>query len=608
MVLDPHLLNYRQCLAIVNSQIHQLERSPLAPIPPSLEKHITPSAWAFLTYAAKTLYMHAGFDTATFETWLTEGFDDVSIDLLQTCVVDSALSIGIIQCKYRETVSGTHIAALGSSLEYVFEANESTVRQLTNPALVRRILDVRAAMKIADTITVEVAYVTRGKTKNLPAQVDREINRLRDKLKAGGRFVNVVVRPIGPQELVAASISNTFSVPELSLSLSYVQGPNASIRYTVAHGSLQTKAVVCTVTAQAFGGFVQGNENWLFRENVRDFLGSHENRVNRAIAATATDKDKAGLFWLLNNGITITCARIVDRQDPDAPTLSLLKPQIVNGCQTSEVLAAALAQCSLQAQAHLLVKILETEDDTLIDEITIATNSQTAIRKRDLHSNDSTQRALTIAFESMGLIYQTKPGQLRSARGQKHKLVSSEKCGQASLAVLAKSPSHAMSQKSRIWEDERPGYHEIFDHPASEMLYAYRLVEYCERRRKELTRTLPERSERVRDYVIRFGVFHLASILSFVLLSGRLAVSVPESQLGALTKEAESDSPKILWSYNHARKILLQVITDFRRQSKLKLLSCFKSESINDAIAKALYSLPIDEKRSVRRRQLRRSD
>ncbi|HEV7429296.1 MAG TPA: AIPR family protein [Thermoanaerobaculia bacterium] len=601
MTVDPHLLNYRQCLDLVNREILQLEAQPLLPIPAHLLKHMTPPAWAFLTYTAKTLFMHGSFDPTLFQEWLTEGFDDASADLLPTWNVGDELFVGVVQCKYRDSVSATEVAALATAIDYVFYEKESVVKKLTNAALVARIREIRGDIRRRGPAAVTVMYVTRGKTQRLTSQVQREVERLQTYLTDNGRFAKVMVSIVGPQEIVAASISNTYQVPEKWLTLPYLSGPSAAIRHTLPTGGLPTTAVVCTASASALAKMVSGNEDWLFRENVRDFLGLRGNRVNKAITATATSAVPAGLFWLLNNGVTITCTKIVDRQDPDAPILSLLKPQIVNGCQTSEVLAAALASRTLRPEAHLLIKIVETENESLIDQITLATNSQSAVRKRDLHSNDYTQRALAIAFQGLGLIYQTKPGLLRIAAQHKHRLIHNEKCGQASLAVFLKAPSQAMSNKAQVWDDEPGGYHSIFDHPAIELLYAYRLVEYCERRRKILIKTLPRDSERVSDYVVRMGVFHMARTMSFLLLGGdSLPGNMSEFKFRERIAELERDSTVLRSDYERGRTVLARAIRRVRKQDNLKLVSCFKSEAINAAITAALHSL-LPRKRTSRR-------
>ncbi|PKN00183.1 MAG: hypothetical protein CVU78_02265 [Elusimicrobia bacterium HGW-Elusimicrobia-2] len=70
----------------------------------------------------------------------------------------------------------------------------------------------------------------------------------------------------------------------------------------------------------------------LFSDNVRDFLGIDE-KVNDNISKTITEK-QFSLFQILNNGITIIAEENKGRGD----RFILSNYQIVNGCQTSNVL------------------------------------------------------------------------------------------------------------------------------------------------------------------------------------------------------------------------------------------------------------------------------
>lgn len=68
----------------------------------------------------------------------------------------------------------------------------------------------------------------------------------------------------------------------------------------------------------------------LFEDNVRDYQG--ETTINTEIRSTL--KNKAQNFVLLNNGITIVC----DEVQEGNRKVSITNPQIVNGCQTCNVL------------------------------------------------------------------------------------------------------------------------------------------------------------------------------------------------------------------------------------------------------------------------------
>jgi hypothetical protein len=108
----------------------------------------------------------------------------------------------------------------------------------------------------------------------------------------------------------------------------------------------------------------------VFEENVRSYLGL-DNAVNQSIAATLASS-AASRFPVLNNGITIVSPDV----QLQGNTLHLTNFQIVNGCQTSNVLfenRAALGDVMVN------IKIVETQLEDVFSELVRATNSQTKV-------------------------------------------------------------------------------------------------------------------------------------------------------------------------------------------------------------------------------------
>lgn len=108
----------------------------------------------------------------------------------------------------------------------------------------------------------------------------------------------------------------------------------------------------------------------VFEENVRSFLG-HDNAVNKSIAATLAS-DVSSRFPVLNNGITIV--------SPDVKLqgniLYLTNYQIVNGCQTSNVL---FENKDILGDVMVNIKVVETQLEDVFSELVRATNSQTKV-------------------------------------------------------------------------------------------------------------------------------------------------------------------------------------------------------------------------------------
>lgn len=111
---------------------------------------------------------------------------------------------------------------------------------------------------------------------------------------------------------------------------------------------------------------------WVFNENVRAFL-SEDNQVNADIQKTIKNADARARFALLNNGITIVSPDIRVQGN----TINMNGFQIVNGCQTSNVLFSN--RSALTDDVTVTVKFIEAGDPDVVAEIVRATNKQTKV-------------------------------------------------------------------------------------------------------------------------------------------------------------------------------------------------------------------------------------
>ncbi|MDO9608646.1 MAG: AIPR family protein [Brevundimonas sp.] len=133
----------------------------------------------------------------------------------------------------------------------------------------------------------------------------------------------------------------------------------------------------------------------IFEENVRDFIGL-DGEINSEISETLRDVDKQKRFGVLNNGITII--------SPDVRVSSLeiyLRDfQIVNGCQTSNVLFENRA--SVTDDTTLMLKIVETSDANVVDDIVRSTNRQAKVEEDQFLATLDSVKALERYFDARG--------------------------------------------------------------------------------------------------------------------------------------------------------------------------------------------------------------
>ena len=116
----------------------------------------------------------------------------------------------------------------------------------------------------------------------------------------------------------------------------------------------------------------------VFYDNVRDFQGM--NTVNEGISQSLKNGDLS-LFTAMNNGITV----VVKNFSKVGKTLNLKDYQIVNGCQTCNVLYGNRNIDGID-DLTLVVKIIASKDKTSIDKVIIGNNSQTEVLREQLVS------------------------------------------------------------------------------------------------------------------------------------------------------------------------------------------------------------------------------
>lgn len=152
----------------------------------------------------------------------------------------------------------------------------------------------------------------------------------------------------------------------------------------------------------------------VFNDNIRDYLEQENNQVNTDIASTlkAGDLDS---FCIFNNGITVVAEQISGAGD----NLTISNYQIVNGCQTSNVLYENRNVFGIE-NMHIPIKIIVTEDSEIKSKITRATNNQTAVDAVELEALSEFQRNLEYFYESLPndnykLYYERRTNQFKNS-------------------------------------------------------------------------------------------------------------------------------------------------------------------------------------------------
>jgi len=132
----------------------------------------------------------------------------------------------------------------------------------------------------------------------------------------------------------------------------------------------------------------------VFDDNVRDFQGN-SNAVNSKISETL-DSDNPFLFSVINNGITIVANEI----KTSGNTFTIVNYQIVNGCQTSNVLFEHRNSEKIQS-LNIPIRLIGTKIEKIKSNITISTNNQTPIKPEQLSAMSDFQKNLEYYYKSI---------------------------------------------------------------------------------------------------------------------------------------------------------------------------------------------------------------
>lgn len=156
----------------------------------------------------------------------------------------------------------------------------------------------------------------------------------------------------------------------------------------------------------------------IFEENIREYLG--KSSINKGINDTLRNKDDRQNFFYYNNGITIICKE-TKKQPSNQFSLNIVKPQIVNGCQTVNTIYEVLNDYKKEeierefSDVYVMVKVLvyneklKKEKPNFYKDIVKYTNRQNSINDDAFGANNEIFSNLKKYFQERGFLLLAKP-------------------------------------------------------------------------------------------------------------------------------------------------------------------------------------------------------
>ncbi|MER7330957.1 MULTISPECIES: AIPR family protein [unclassified Micromonospora] len=372
------------------------------------------------------------------------------------------LTVFLIQSKNRNKWEESVWEHLLSSLAKLLDsgAKDAELEKMFKPAVVERTGILRKAVRSLGPkfpkFVFRLVYVTKAPEPNLTPSISAKGDQVRllvESLLTTG--AEVTAEHVGIRGLYILA-GTDYSEPATLVFRSLIR----------ERGSFVGVASISDYLAFIRDKDTQALREELFDYNVRDFEG--DNLVNEAIGQTLVDPDDVE-FWWLNNGVTV----IGDQVDSPQQTLTISRPLIVNGLQTSYVLDRADRENTLHPDRltnGIVVRVIASTDEETRDRIIAGTNRQTQVPGPALFATQPRQREIENFLKVHNWYYERRKNRYKNQGMPAKRRVTMGLLAQALITLLLAQPDVARARPSTLLS-RRDGYESIF--PESLDLDAY---------------------------------------------------------------------------------------------------------------------------------------
>lgn len=311
---------------------------------------------------------------------VTDGPDDKQIDAV--VVDDDAATVYVIQGKFfgSGTVDAEPLREVLAS--WVHLKDITRLQETGNQRLKRRLSEVAIALE--DDYNIAFELVVTG---DLTASALDDLATFQKNLAEADDF---------PAELQVIDSEELQRRYDIALER---ENPLISHRIELDSGKYMamdiggTNCVVAAIPLRDCIRFPGIKDGTLFQKNVRQSLGL-SNRVNKGIKASIYG-NKSNDFFFYHNGVTAICN---DMSISDG-LLTLKGLSVVNGCQSLNTILSCSERVKDLDDAFVMFRFYEIPERDRADQISTNTNSQSAVKPRDLRSNDRRVLALKRSYE-----------------------------------------------------------------------------------------------------------------------------------------------------------------------------------------------------------------
>lgn len=359
------------------------------------------------------------------DIFLTDGASDGGIDAYYIDCENRTISF--IQSKFRNTERNFEEKSINAEELLAMDIDRILSGETTSENGIPYNSKIQTMMKRVRTIE----DIGRYQYRVIILANARGVTRQKLTQLTGGISAELIDHARCYRELLFPLVSGTFFTADclhLSLTLSN-KNAGAKISYSVQTEHAKTEITVVFVPTIEIAKAMFKYRNAILKYNPRSYLEHEGQSVNREIRRSIESR-LTNEFALFNNGITVLSDETYLNErigQKDRAQLSLVNPQIINGGQTAYTLSQIYKENidgdaeNIFGQKEVLVKIItfdggnqlsESQKLALIEDISRATNSQTAVTNADRRSNEfELQELQRRAFERLGVFLERKRGE-----------------------------------------------------------------------------------------------------------------------------------------------------------------------------------------------------
>jgi len=282
-----------------------------------------------------------------------------------------------------------------------------------------------------------------------------------------------------------------------------------------------TNCVVAAIPLKDCIRFPGIKDGTLFQKNVRQSLGLN-NRVNKGIKSTIYGQESSDFFFF-HNGITAICHKF----DVTDSVLTVKGISVVNGCQSLNTILSCSEKVKELDDAYVMFRFYEIPQRKRGDQISISTNSQSAVKPRDLRSNDRRVLALKRVYEQKypAGYFITKRGEEAPVNKEKSQVVDLLDLGKYMIAWHSQRPNISYSENKIFDKHFEQLFKRTRDYPPENVhALAQWMHEVWKRWKKENPLSLNESLLAMRSYA---PYHHLYAISLCFNVANGIGQSVP---------------------------------------------------------------------------------